>query len=209
MHRLLENGKTIIEMRTKGGSAMTGKPFPCALVTVKARDVGSAVDRFLEHRGDARWVLIGHHAVQSHAQLWTAWIQTTRNELRSSMVARSVDAEFLRYISGTHHISEAFSRAGVGSEDALAWVVWLPSAEGVANDLGHLQPKAVVDANFHSDLDALLSTLGWQKEAPEMHLSIAGMRRLGIDVEGWPDSRLGEALLSHVLMADDQSSSHR
>jgi hypothetical protein len=190
MHRLLENGKTIIEMRTKGGPAMTGEPFPCALVTVKARDVGSAVDRFLEHRGDARWVLIGHHAVQSHAQLWTAWIQTTRNELRSSMVARSVDAEFLRYISGTHHISEAFSRAGVGSEDALAWVV-------------------VVDSVFHSDLDTLLSTLGWQKEAPEMHLSIAGMRRLGIDVDGWPDSRLGEALLSHVLMADDQSSSHR
>jgi len=32
---------------------------------------------------------------------------------------------------------------------------------------------------------------------------------LGIDVEGWAEERLEEAILAHVLMADDQSSSHR
>jgi hypothetical protein len=35
------------------------------------------------------------------------------------------------------------------------------------------------------------------------------MRKLGIDVEGWSDERVEESLVAHVLMADDQSSSHR
>ena len=56
------------------------------------------------------------------------------------MVARSVDAEFLRYLAGTHHISEAFTRAGWTDAQEHAWVAYIPVAEGVANDLGHLQP---------------------------------------------------------------------
>jgi hypothetical protein len=39
--------------------------------------------------------------------------------------------------------------------------------------------------------------------------SIEDLERLGVDVEGWSEERLEEAILAHVLMADDQSSSHR
>ena len=93
-------------------------------------------------RPSARWVLLGGHAVMGDEQLWTAWIQASRNELRGRMVARSIDAEFLRYLAGTHHISEAFSRAGLQEGQTTAWVVYLPEAEGLENDLGHLQPVA-------------------------------------------------------------------
>ncbi len=209
MPRSPVNAKTIIEMRLNLRKAMSGEPFPCCLVAMTASEEGTPVDRFLQHRSDARWVLIGQHAVQSHVQLWTAWIQAARNELRNTMVARSVDAEFLRYLAGTHHISEAFSRAGVGAEDGLAWVVWLPQAEGEANDLGHLQPKAVLEGTFDDGLASLLSSLSWSKDESEASPSIEGMKRLGIDVEGWAEERLEEAILAHVLMADDQSSSHR
>ena len=106
-------------------------------------------------------MLLGGHAAQSMDQLWTAWIQATRNELRGAMVARSIDAEFLRYLAGTHHISEAFARAGLQSGQQDAWVVYLPEANGVANDLGHVQPVATPPASFHEDVNTLCSLLEW------------------------------------------------
>jgi len=71
-------------------------------------DDASPVQSFLSHRVSNRWVLLAEHAVQSMHQLQAAWTQATRQEVRGTMVARSVDAEFLRYIAGTHHIAEAF-----------------------------------------------------------------------------------------------------
>jgi hypothetical protein len=125
------------------------------------------------------------------------------------MVARSIDAEFLRYLAGTHHISEAFSRAGIQAGDEGAWVVHLPQADGVANDQGHLQPTAREDEAFNTTLSSLVNGLQWSLESRSSKPSIEGMSKLGIDVEGWDEARLGDALLAHILMADDQSSSHR
>ena len=85
-------------------------------------------------------VLLGGHAVMGDEQLWTAWIQASRNELRGRMVARSIDAEFLRYLAGTHHISEAFSRAGLQEGQTTAWVVYLPEAEGLETTLATSSP---------------------------------------------------------------------
>ena len=92
---------------------MSFPPFPIAGVQLDGTEPSRAIDGFLKQRADERWVLLGGHAAQSMDQLWTAWIQATRNELREAMVARSIDAEFLRYLAGTHHISEAFARAGL------------------------------------------------------------------------------------------------
>jgi len=125
------------------------------------------------------------------------------------MVARSVDAEFLRFLAGTHHISEAFSRAGLQEAQSSAWITYVPEAIGQPNDLGHLQPAPGDVAAFEKELQAVVSSLGWEVETSDAILSIEGMRRLGVDVDGWPEDRLEEALLSHILMADDQSSSHR
>ncbi len=191
------------------GLSMDQPVFPCIAVSLSGDMQASPIEAFLKHRPNERWVLLGQHAVQSTDQLWTAWIQAARNELRQAMVARSIDAEFLRYLAGTHHISEAFARAGWQSGQTSAWIVFLCEAEGLANDLGHLQPISLPYEAFHEQSQALLSTLDWAEIQSEVIHSIEGMSTLGIDVEGWPDERLHEALIAHILMADDQSSSHR
>ncbi|MEC8632274.1 MAG: KEOPS complex subunit Cgi121 [Candidatus Thermoplasmatota archaeon] len=188
---------------------MSPSPFPLANVQLNGEGPKEAIDRFLNHRPSERWVLLGGHAAQGMDQLWAAWIQATRNELRGAMVARSIDAEFLRYLAGTHHISEAFARAGLQPGQQDAWVVYLPEAKGVANDLGHVQPVAILPASFQDDVNTLCSLLVWLPQDVEASYSIEGASMLGVDVEGWPKDREEEALVAHILMADDQSSSHR
>ena len=79
---------------------MSAPDFPIASVDIGDRSPKEAIDGFLKHREHERWVLLGQHAPQSNEQLWTAWIQAARNEIRETMVARSVDAEFLRFRDG-------------------------------------------------------------------------------------------------------------
>ena len=188
---------------------MSPRPFPHANVHLNGEGPKEAIDDFLKHRLSERWVLLGGHAAQSMDQLWTAWVQATRNELRGAMVARSIDAEFLRYLAGTHHISEAFARAGLQPGQQDAWVVYLPEAKGVANDLGHVQPVALLPESFHADVNTLSEQLKWRPQERPMSYSIEGASLLGVDVEGWSEDREEEALVAHILMADDQSSSHR
>jgi tRNA threonylcarbamoyladenosine modification (KEOPS) complex Cgi121 subunit len=188
---------------------MEAPSFPCVSVRLPSPDNEAHVAAFLEQRQNQRWVLLGAHAVQGEAQLWTAWVQAVRHELRGSMVARSVDAEYIRYLAGTHHISEAFSRAGLRPGQEEAWILYLPHGDPVENSLGHLQPVAQSSPSFEKDLDLLVKGLNWTIESREMSCSIEGMNYLGIDGSAWPDSRIEEALIAHILMADDQSSSHR
>ena len=188
---------------------MSTQAFPIVNVDIGGLSPKKAIQHFLEHRPSERWVLLGEHAAQSVDQLWTAWIQATRNELRGCMVARSIDAEFLRYLAGTHHISEAFARAGLQSGQSSAWVLCLPTAEGVENDLGHVQPIAQGALAFSNHLDGFLESLGWPTTSSDVSFSIEDSQILGIDVQGWEKGREFESLIAHVLMADDQSSSHR
>ena len=150
--------------------------FPCVQVKLRAGKADAAIDAFLNSRPSQRWVLLGQHAVQSHMQLWTAWIQAARNELREAMVARSVDAEFLRYLAGTHHISEAFSRAGLQQGQSGAWVVYLPEAQAHLNELGHAHPVAAKSSVFDDELDALLAQLNWTRGETTTTLSIEGRK---------------------------------
>ena len=183
--------------------------FPVVNADIKADEAAEAIEKFLKKRPDGRWVLLGNHAVQSTEQLWAAWTKAARNELRGTMVARSIDAEFIRYLAGTHHISEAFARAGLQNGQTSAWIVCLPEAAEIQAESGHAQPQPVFQANFENRAEAFLSSLGWGLSESAMCYSIEGAKQLGIDVESWVSDRRFESLVAHVLMADDQSSSHR
>ena len=87
--------------------------------------------------------------------------------------------------------------------------MYLPEAEGLENDLGHLQPVAKDIAAFSEQLLTILDQLDWVPEKNEASYSIEGARQLGIDAEGWDNARAHESIIAHILMADDQSSSHR
>ena len=185
-------------------------PFPCVPVHLdEATHSSGVIDVFLKERPSPRWVLLGAHAVQTNAQLWTAWIKTTRNELRGTSVARSIDAEFMRYLAGTHHVSEAFARSGYqeGSEDA--WILYLPQAESSRNSLGHLHPFLPEHVAIPEGLSDLMNQLKWNSRESLMIPSIEGSKMLGADVDSVGIDGLEERLIAHISMADDQSASHR
>lgn len=185
---------------------MTAWDVRCWGVDVPTHEA-DAVARFLAARPTSRWILLGPHAAQSIRQLQTAWSQAVRQEVRGSMVARSIDAEFLRYLAGTHHIAEAFRRTGLQPDDRHAWIVHLASASGLTE--GNSQPVSHQDTATEAECSGLVDGLGWLRKERGMSFSIEGMKRLGIDGEGWAVGREEEACIAHVLMADDQSSSHR
>ena len=184
--------------------------FPCIAVGLDELDhPNGVISTFLKERPSQRWVLIGFHAAQSMSQMWTAWVKTTRNELRESCVARSIDAEFMRYLAGTHHVSEAFERSGYQDGTLCAWIVHLPAAESSSNSLGHTHPMIPVEASLPVEYPSLLSAMKMNPIGAEMSYSIEGAKRLGIEFVDESQINIEEALIAHVLMADDQSASHR
>jgi tRNA threonylcarbamoyladenosine modification (KEOPS) complex Cgi121 subunit len=94
------------------------------------------------------------------------------------MKSNSLDGEFLRLLSGTHHISEAFRRAGLVDGDDAAWMVHLGGDE---------------DSNFSSHADAMSFELTGERPSPEL----ADMLRLGITEGEGEDVAIG-----HIHLAD-------
>lgn len=185
-------------------------PFPCMAVGLdESNHSEGVIANFLKQRPSERWVLLGAHAAQSFSQLWTAWVKTTRNELRGTCVARSIDAEFMRYLAGTHHISEAFTRSGYQNGSQAAWIVYLPIAESSSNSLGHLHPVVPEKPALPPECSELVSRMMMTASRSKVTLSIDGAKILGVDISSDATSQLEESLVAHVLMADDQSSSHR
>ena len=50
-----------------------------------------------------------------------------RNKERGKMKSNSLDGEFIRLLSGTHHIATSFKRAGLCEGEETAWIVDLSS----------------------------------------------------------------------------------
>lgn len=94
-------------------------------------DVGVLVGDWIERRPSDRWALIAGPIPSSDRHLWASWHVATRNEERDSMVARTIDAEFIRILAGTHQIRLAFDRIGPREGDGHVWIVYLPRTTGI------------------------------------------------------------------------------
>lgn len=94
------------------------------------KDSQNLVKTWLEIRPSERWVMISGSLAVSERHLWAVWSHASRNEKLGKMVARSIDTEFIRILSGTHQIRVAFERAGVRNEDNYAWLLYLPEHPG-------------------------------------------------------------------------------
>ena len=57
------------------------------------------IQEFLKIRPNQNWLLLADYAAQSQQQLWTAWLLSQQAFLQNRALARSIDAEFLRYIA--------------------------------------------------------------------------------------------------------------
>lgn len=182
---------------------MAQPSFPCFAWSsespVQAKEV---LNRFLEVRPNADWVLIGQDCIQSESQLWTAWNCASRRWLRSTALARSLDAEFLRYLSGTHHVSEAFKRAGVRNKDTSGYLLHLPKATSTDEEHSDCTPIHHDFTTSELEAQSLLLDLGFHSAPMEYSLSKAGASRLGMKFESEHEALTDSSLIGHIVSAE-------
>lgn len=159
---------------------MAAPSFPCRRVSFSSPIENSKeiIGRWLEKREGPEWVLLTGEALVSDVQCWVAYDVLLRNQERAIMKSNSLDGEFLRLLSGTHHISEAFRRAGLVDGDTAAWIVHLGGNE---------------DSNFSSHAESM----GFELTDERPSLELSDIRRLGI-IEGKGE----DVAIGHIHLAD-------
>lgn len=170
--------KRIIEKRIILAPRMEMPEFPCFKVDV-SNSVENLIQEFLKIRPNQNWLLLADYAAQSQQQLWTAWLLSQRAFLQNRALARSIDAEFLRYIAGTHHVSEAFRKVGIQDNHKTAWVIILPNHLKSADEL---IPDLDAEENLQS-IGSLCQKLSMSIVDGKPELTIDGLKKLGIDID--------------------------
>mgnify|MGYP001309069699 CR=1 FL=1 len=110
---------------------MSEQIFPCRRVELNEvcknpRDL--ALD-WIANRSAEHWALISGTALASDIHGWVAHAVLMRNHERGTMRSNSLDGEFIRLISGTHHVATSFKRAGLVEGDKTAYIVDLSNKE--------------------------------------------------------------------------------
>jgi hypothetical protein len=140
---------------------------------------------------------MSHYAAQGQQQLWTAWLLAKRAFSNNKALARSLDAEFLRYIAGTHHVSDAFKKVGIKDHDDTAWLVFLP--EHIV-DLDEIKPSFSVD-QFNLGVQSIVQMLDLKVIVGKPEINLKGIEEMGIPV---PESRLNliDTIIGNIISAD-------
>jgi len=171
-------------------------PFPCVKLDISNQS-SDFIGEFIEHRDDESWLLMSHYAAQGQQQLWTAWLLAKRAFSNNKSLARTLDAEFLRYIAGTHHVSEAFKKVGIKSNDNTAWLIFLPNHIA---ELDEIKPSFSLD-EFDSGVESLIQKLNVKVIEGMPEINIEGIEKMGIPL---PKSKLNliDSIIGHIISAD-------
>ena len=186
----------IIEKPLHLPTVMEMPQFPCVKLDISNQS-SDFIGQFIEQRSDESWLLMSHYAAQGQQQLWTAWLLAKRAFSTGKALARTLDAEFLRYIAGTHHVSEAFKKVGIKSLDNTAWLVFLPSH---IIDLDEIKPSFSL-AEFHLGVESLTQKLNLKVIEGKPEINIEGIKKMGIPL---PESNLNliDSIIGHIISAD-------
>ncbi len=112
-----------------------------------------------------------------------------------------MDAEFLRYLCGTHHVSEAFKRAGVRDGDQAGFVIFLPSA--IPDDEQTDCHAAEYDIQaVEGQANGLLSQLHLEQMPMQYSLSKLGATRIGMKFEDDNEELTENSLVGHILSSE-------
>ena len=160
---------------------MSQKQFPCFRVALGSpcEDPRKLVMSWIENRQSDHWALVSGTCLASEIHGWVAHQVLTRNRARNKMKSNSMDGEFIRLISGTHHIATSFKRAGLCKGDETAWIIDLSGNE--------LEGKY----RYHAE------KMGFRILDDRPNLSIFDSERLGIEGEKSENAAIG-----HIHMAD-------
>lgn len=174
-------------------------PFPCFMVDISSYKTDLIGD-FLEVRPNHNWLMMADYAALTGDQLWTAWLFSQRAFATGRALARSLDTEFLRYIAGTHHVSEAFKKVGVQKSHNKAWIVNLPNFE---EKEGELYP--IVDLKDLEEIVSMISQkLGLLTINSTPKITKHGLDKLGIDVAEIDDS-VADIIIGFIISSDINS----
>ena len=104
---------------------MSPPAFPCKRVALSEPcvDPRALAITWIENRESDNWALISGTCLASDVHGWVAHEVLMRNKERGKMKSNSLDGEFIRLLSGTHHIATSFKRAGLCEGDETAWIV--------------------------------------------------------------------------------------
>ena len=163
------------------GMDMPEEKFPCMRVEFPepCKDPRGLIQSWLEKRDSQTWSLISGSSLASETHAWVAFDVLMRNNERGSMRSNSIDGEFMRLISGTHHISASFSRAGIIEGENFAYIVDLSCTA------------------TEQDFENHAERMGFEILAERPNLSIFNALRIGI--ENGDDEN---AAIGHVHLSD-------
>ena len=177
--------------------------FPCIGWDSRELSNQEILEKFLIVRPSNRWLMLGYHVALSNNQLWTAWHFCERRHQRKTKLARSIDAEFMRYLAGTHHVSEAFSKAGLGNENSKGWLVYLPEGEELMDK--SVNPQSDFRDLFDSQYNEIIKTLNLEilDDTPKLNLDNA--IKLGLDGENLNLENLEDSLIAFIISSEFNS----
>ena len=197
------NGNRMIENSQHLRPFMDGFDFPhFSWNSTSPVEAGVFTKAFLKHRPTEHWVLVGPGIAQCHMQLWTAWNSAARRQQRGTSLARSFDAEFLRYMAGTHHVSEAFKRAGVRDGDQSGCFLVLPLI-GKEGEMPATPSSGEVEQLERQALQ-LASSMDVDIQNTKLECNIEGSKRLGVQVDEHTVVSC-DLLIGHVLSSEFNS----
>ena len=155
--------------------------FPCRRVALseECEDPRSLAISWIQIRDSENWALVSGTCLASEIHGWVALEVLMRNKSRGTMKSNSIDGEFIRLLSGTHHIATSFKRAGLRRGDRTAWIV----------DLSAKQPEE----SFFQHAEKM----NFKIIDVRPNLSIFDSERMGI--EGEPSEN---AAIGHIHLSD-------
>ena len=176
--------------------------FPCLSWSKSDSSSSQILKQFLDSRPSDRWLMMGSHAAHSDVQLWTAWHCCERRFFRKTSLARTIDAEFLRFIAGTHHISEAFQRAGVSEDDFEGWIIYLPERSVNDSSDDEFSPSKEYLEFFESTALEILKSLNLTASNASLELNLENAGKLGMDTNDLEIANFEDALIGFILSSE-------
>lgn len=176
--------------------------FPCLAWSKTGSSPKEVLKNFLQIRPSQRWLMIGGHAAHCDNQLWTAWHCSVRRFLRGSQLARTIDAEFIRFIAGTHHISEAFQRAGVSDTDSDGWLIYLPEIVSGDSTDETILPSLDYKDFFEKESQQIIESLNLSVSDTPLKLDLENAIKLGMNVDDLLIENFEDALIGFILSSE-------
>lgn len=150
-----------------------GKVEDVALAVAKAEELGKRHNVFLQ--------VVDPAVVYNERHLQSAWLHAERAWQRGSTTAKSIQGEFLMYLTGTRQVSDALVLAGV--KPGLERVVVCASGERAGTAVW-----------------GVLDKLGWSRDPAGIPINPSAAKVLGAKEGG--AATLEEAVLERVALVD-------